>query len=331
MSAAMKQHNRSMKTSTTPEPAAVAVSVIVPVVERCDDLHELYRAHAEILKDTHRSFEFIFVLDGGFEQAAAKLEPLVALGESIRIVTLPRVFGEATALMVGFELAQGELLLILPSYYHVRPEGIEHVLKKIDDAYDLVVARRFPRVDPWMNRLQTWGVNFLTRCLTGVELHDVCCGLKGVRKQVVREIHLYGDLHLFFPILAYHKGFRVAEVNVPQHPSDSRTRLYWPGLYLKRCLDVLTLVFLFRFTKKPMRFFGLIGAGLFGVGSLISLGLAVQKIFLGAALANRPLLILGVLLMVLGVQTGSIGLLGEIIIFTHARRMKDYTIEKVLR
>ena len=195
----------------------------------------------------------------------------------------------------------------------------------------MVVARRWPRIDPWINQVQNYGFHLITRGLTGVQLHDLGCGLKGLRRRVVRGIHLYGDLHRFLPLLAYQRGFRVAEVSVPQHPQDGRMRVYRLGTYLRRLLDILTLVFLLKFTKKPLRFFGLIGAGLFGAGFFVSLVLAIQKSFGLTALADRPLLILGVLLMVLGFQTGSIGLLGEIIIFTHARKMKDYAIDRFLK
>lgn len=327
----MKQKERPIDVVVAVEKSPMAISVIVPIVERCDDLAEIYRSHAEVLKRTGRSFEFIFIIDGGFEEAVPKLEPLAALGEPIRIIRLPRKFGEATALMVGFEQARSEILITLSSYLQVIPDGVEKILKMIEEGFDLVVARRFPRIDSWMNRVQTRGFHFLTRRLTGVDLHDLGCGLKGMRRQVAREIHLYGDLHRFLPLLAYQRGFRVAEVDIPQHPADGRTRIYRPGVYLRRLLDILTMVFLFKFTQKPLRFFGLVGAGLFGAGFIISAILAVQKILGLTTLANRPLLILGVLLMVLGVQTGSIGLLGEMIIFTHARKIKEYTIDKILR
>jgi len=152
-----------------------------------------------------------------------------------------------------------------------------------------------------------------------------------MKRRVTRELPLYGDLHRFIPLLAYQKGFRIIEVDVPQHPADSKLRMYRPGIYLRRLLDIFTVVFLFKFTKKPLRFFGLIGAGLFGVGFFISLVLALQRLLGPVSLGDKPLLILGVLLMVLGVQTGSIGLLGEIIIFTHAKKMKDYAVEKFLK
>lgn len=330
MSLLMQQAERPVENIIGLDKQPVAVSVVVPVVERCDDLAHIYRIHAQVLKRLGSSFEFVFVVDDGFEEAVQKLEPLTALGEPIQVAVLPRSFGEATALTVGFEQARGETLIVLPAYFQVVPEGITKVLEMLDEGYDLIVTRRFPRVDSWINRLQTYGFHFLTRRLTGVELHDISCGLKALSRRVVREVEIYGDLHRFFPLLAYQRGFRVVEVDIPQHPIDCQTRIYQPGVYLRRLLDILNLVFLYKFIKKPLRFFGLVGLGLFGGGFLISLVLAVQKIIGSTALADRPLLILGVLLMVLGVQVGSIGLLGEIIVFTHARTTRDYTVEKVV-
>jgi len=306
------------------------ISVVVPVTERCDDLVEIYQTHAAVLRRLGRSFEFIFVIDGGFEKTAQALDSLKVSGEPIRVFRLPRSFGEATALTVGLEQAEGDVLLTLSAYFQVVPEGIEKVLTLLDVGYDLVVTRRYPRIDSWVNRLHNRGFHFLISSLTGADFRDISCGLKGMRRHVAREINLYGDLHRFLALFAYQRGLRVGEVSVPQHLQDSGTRLYTPGTYLRRLLDILTLVFLFKFTKKPLRFFGLIGAGFFSVGVFVSLILTVQRIIGLTGLADRPLLILGVLLMVLGVQIGSIGLLGEIIIFTHAREMKDYTIDKTL-
>jgi len=327
----IKQQEQPIGVSTPIENPSVSVSVIIPVTERHDDLGEIYRVHAEVLNRLGHTFEFIFVIDGGFEKAADSLKPLVAQGEPIRMVNLHRSFGEATALMVGFEEAKGEKVITLSSYLQVIPEGLAKVLQMIEKDYDLVVAIRSPRVDSWLNRIQTFGFHALIRWMTGVRFRDISCGLKGIRRRVLREIQLYGDLHRFLPLLAYQRGLRVAEVDIPQHGADSRTRVYHPGLYIRRLLDILTLVFLFKFSKKPLRFFGLIGAGLFGGGVLISFYLGIERILGMTALSNRPLLILGVLLMVLGVQIGAIGLLGEMIIFTHARKMKDYTIERFLK
>lgn len=310
---------------------AVSVSVIVPVAERCNDLAEVYRTHAAVLERAGRSFEFLFVIDGGFEWASGSLDRLIAEGKPIRVITLPRSFGEATALSMGFEQAHGDVLVTVPAYFQVEPEGLENILQAIEKGYDLAVTRRWPRVDSKLNRLQTRLFHFITARLTGVNLRDIGCGLRAIRRRVISEIQLYGDLHRFLPIFAFQRGFRITEVCVPQHPREARLRVYRPGVYLRRFLDILTMVFLFKFTKKPLRFFGLIGSGLFASGLTISFLVTIQRILSATPLADRPLLILGVLLMVLGVQVGSIGLLGEMIIFTHARKMKDYAIDKFLR
>jgi glycosyltransferase involved in cell wall biosynthesis len=306
------------------------VSVVVPVTERCDDLAALYRDHAGVLRGSGRAFEFVFVVDGGFEAVVPRLEALARAGEPVRIVRLPRHFGEATALMVGLGRARGELIVTLSAYFQAAPAGLEALLARLGEGWDLAVSRRHPRVDSWINRLQNWGFHALTRRLSGVDLHDMSCGLRAMRRPVAHELELYGDLHRFIPLLAYQRGFRVTEVSVPQHADDTRTRLRRPGTYLRRLLDILTLVFLFKFVKKPLRFFGLIGAGLFGAGLAVSLALTVERVLGITALTERPLLVLGVLLMVLGVQVGSIGLLGEMIVFTHARHLKDYAIDKIL-
>jgi undecaprenyl-phosphate 4-deoxy-4-formamido-L-arabinose transferase len=161
------------------EKTAVAVSVIVPVINHCDDLADLYRAYAEVLNRTGRSFEFVFVLDSSFEEAAKKLEPMQILGEPIRVFTLPRSFGEATALAVGFAHSRGEVILTLSSYFQTVPEGVLQVLSQLDEGYGLVVTRRCPRIDSWVIRSQNYIFHLLTRWLTGVQLHDIGCGLKG--------------------------------------------------------------------------------------------------------------------------------------------------------
>lgn len=309
----------------------IEVSLIVPVTERCEDLAEIFRVHREILNRRGVRSECIFVLDEGFERDGDTMCALAQDDDAIRVIQMSRAFGEATALGVGFEQAEGDLVVSMPSYFQTAPEGLDALLDALEENCDVAIARRWPRQDSWINKLQNAGFHFVVRRFTGVSFHDLGCGLRGMKKQVAREIPLYGDLHRFLPLMAYQRGFRVREIDVPQHQADQSTRLYKPGIYLRRLLDILTIVFLFKFTKKPLRFFGLIGSGLFATGLGVSFYLALERLMGISALADRPVLILGVLLMVLGVQTASIGLLGEIIIFTHARKMKDYTIEKFLK
>ena len=312
----------------TPNPF---ISIVVPVVERSQDVEAVYHAYSTILSQLSSTFEFIFVIDGGDSTVVKTLEKLQSERSSMKIIPLPYDFGESMALTVGFEQATGEIIVTLPAYFQTVPEGIEKVLTLLNQGYDLVVTRRWPRIDTWFNRIQTRAFHSLANRLTGIVLNDLGSGLRGMKRQVTKEVSIYGDLHRFLPLLAHQKGFRLVEVDIPQHPADGKQRIYRPGVYLRRILDLLTVVFLFKFTKKPLRFFGLIGSGLFASGFVVSSLLALERIFGVTALADRPLLVLGVLLMVLGVQVGSIGLLGEIIIFTHARKVKDYTIRRFLR
>ncbi len=311
--------------------APPAVSVVVPVAERCDDLVEIYTAHAEVLAGRRQAFEFLFVVDQGFEEAASPLFALAASGAPVRVVVLPRRCGEAAALSIGFREAKGAVVVTLPAYFQTDPRGVEAVLDALAQGRDLVVARRWPRTDAWVNRIQNSAFHAITRRTTGASLGDVSCGLRAIRREVALEVRPYGDLHRFLPLMAYQRGFDVAEVDVPQHAADRKARLRRPGVYLRRLLDLVTLLVLVKFVRKPLRFFGLVGAALFGAGFLVCAALAVYKFAAGVALVDRPLLILGVLLMVLGVQVGSIGLLGEIVIFTHSRRIRDYAVREVHR
>lgn len=306
------------------------VSLIVPISEQAD-LRNFYETYAEVLQKAGYSFEFVFVLEGDFPRLADDLSDLKRMGAPVNILALARSFGEAAALTAGFSQAMGRFFLTVPTHFQVVPEGVTDVLRSLEEGNDVVVARREPRVDSFLSRFQDTAFSLLSRRLTGVALHDLACRLTALRPEVARDIHLYGELHRFIPLLANRRGFRVSEVAVPQHPDDSRLRVFGPGVYLSRFLDLMTIYFLTKFTKRPLRFFGLVGATLFCAGFVIALTLTVQKIAGLGDLADRPLLVLGVLLMVLGVQTGSIGLLGEIIVFTHGSRHKDYRVERVLR
>jgi glycosyltransferase involved in cell wall biosynthesis len=306
------------------------LSVVIPISERYDDLREIYLQHAREISLTGVSHEFVFVLDGPDPSA---LKTLRALKEQyptiVVIITLGRRFGEATALSAGFEVAKGATIVTAPAYFQVEPSQVQQMLKEFEDrGQDLVIAWRYPRIDSVFNRFQSRVFHLLIRLLIGTNYHDVSCGLRVMTRQVAQEIRLYGDLHRFLPLLAHQRGFKVAEVAVRQSKSDARQRLYGPGVYLRRLLDILTLFFLYKFTRKPLRFFGLVGSVVFLAGAILTAYLGIDRI-LGVPLASRPLLILGVLWMVFGVQLFSIGLLGEVIIFTHARDLKEYHAAKI--
>lgn len=309
---------------------SVMVSVVVPISERHDDLQQLYHDYSREIAATGLAHEFIFVVDGPDHEVVETLNNLKKEHVEISLIVLNRSFGEAAALSAGFERAKGKIIVTVASYFQVEPHEIHRMLTKVlDDEEDLVVAWRHPRIDSRFNRCQSWIYHKIIRAVIGTEYHDVSCGLRVMKRKVADEISLYGDLHRFFPLSAYQLGFRVYEAPVRQSPQDTRRRVNRPGVYLRRLIDIVTFFFLFKFTKKPLRFFGLLGSGIFALGMVLTGYIGVERL-LGIAPAGRPLLILGVLFMVFGVQLFSTGLLGEIIIFTHARSVRDYQTSEIL-
>lgn len=306
------------------------ISVVVPISERHDDIRQLYTLYADELKNIGKRFEFIFIVDGDFHRAYSDLQELKAEGNPVRIIKFAKTFGESTALMEGFQHAKGDAVLTLASYIQIEPADLNKVFSEYDNGNDLVITRRFPRKDPLVNRIQSSVYHYIIRKLTGTAFKDITSGVRLIKKNILSEFILYGDLHRFIPIFASQRGIKVKEVNVSQRKEDTRARLVKPGVYLRRLLDILTLFFLVKFTKKPLRFFGLIGSSLFSVGILISLYLTLLKLFGGISLSNRPLLLLGILLMAFGIQVLSVGLVGELILFSHAKEIKDYTVEEII-
>jgi len=307
------------------------ITVIVPISERHEDITKLYRLYARELKQMGRLFEFLFVIDGDFPLAHNELKKLKAENHPIRIIKFPRNFGESTALMEGFRQAKGSKILTLASYMQIEPTELQKVFSAYEDGYDLVITRRYPRKDPFINRIQAAIYHFFIRKLTGVTFKDVTSGMRLINKKILSEFVLYGDLHRFIPVFAIQRGIKVREVKVAQRREDTSLRLLKPGIYLRRFIDILTVFFLVKFTKKPLRFFGLIGSAFLISGLLISCYLTALKIFGAIALSNRPLLLLGLVLMVFGIQIFSVGLVAELIIFNNAKYMKGYSIEQIYK
>lgn len=307
----------------------IDISVIIPVVERYDDLAELYGLYKKGLEDTKRSYEFIYVVDGDFGEVMEVLKRLIAEGEKIKVIKLARWFGEATALTIGIQHSSGNVILTLPAYQQVEAYEIPRLIESLKNC-DMVIARRWPRKDSLFNRVQSAVFHKVLTPVSEFRFHDIGCGVRVFTKRVTQEVNIYGDQHRFLPILAHKYGFRVLEVNAAQAQKDTLRRVYSPGTYMRRMLDIFSIFFLVKFTKKPLRFFGILGSSIFIVGFFILLYLLFIRVFFGEGLAGRPILLLGTLLVVLGVQIFAIGLIAEIIIFTHAKDIKEYTIEQII-
>lgn len=308
----------------------IDVSAIVPVTERTEDVVELAAEYISALEATGKSFEILFVIDGDKPAIYGLLEKLATADKRVRLIKFSRSFGEATAISAGFRLSKGNVILTLPAYYQIEPASIASLVSSLDDC-DIVVAHRSPRyhksaLEVFRRRLFHW----LIRVSSGESFSDLGCAARAFRREVLEEIPLYGDQHSFLPILASKQGFRTKEVPIKQSSRDRFKGRYRARSYLHRMLDIFSVVFLVRFTKKPIRFFGMIGSITFVFGGLVVFYVVLQRLFLGIPLANRPALLVGSLLTVLGLQIFALGLLGELIIFTHAREIKEYTIEKIV-
>ncbi len=301
------------------------LSVIVTVTERPDHLGSLYRELAEALSGLGRPLEFLFVLEPRYRDLAAPLRSLAEEGKPIRVLGGGHAVGEAALLRLGAERSRGEILLTLPAYHRVVASGLPDLVQRVVDGADMAVARRWPRRDTWVNRLQTRAFHALLGGLARGQVRDVASGVRAMRREVLLGLPLYGDFFRFLPLLAIHEGYRVTEVDLPQHASDRRTRVYSLPVYLHRLIDLLGVFFLMRFTYKPLRFFGFVGGAFAFAGGAILAVMAFQRLG-GQGIADRPLLLLGVLLVTLGVQAIALGLVGEIIVHLNIPGRRLYRV-----
>jgi glycosyltransferase involved in cell wall biosynthesis len=308
----------------------IEISAIVPVSQRTQDTVELGEEYISVLESTGKTFEILFIIDGDKPAIFESLQTLAASDKRVRLVKFAKAFGEATAVSAGFRLSRGQVILTLPTYYQVEPDSIISLIDALDD-FDMAVAHRSPRshvsaFEVQRRRLFHW----LIKVSSGERFSDLGCAARAMKREILEEVPLYGEQHNFLPILASKQGFRVKEIPVAQSSRDRFEGRYGTKSYLHRILDIFSVVFLVRFTKKPIRFFGMIGSITFLFGGLVLAYIVVQRLFFGVALADRPALLVSSLLTVLGLQIFALGLLGELIIFTHAREIKEYTIEKIV-
>lgn len=306
---------------------AVRVSVVVIVTERPDPLAEFYQEYAEPLRAGGHHCEFLFVSPTSDGHRLDPLLPLRAAGEPITLYEAAHNPGEASLLRSILPHCRGQVILALSAYRRVAAAALPLLVAGIDSGADLVTARRSTTGDSLVNRVQRRATHALVHWLVGSAFHDLGSGVRAFRPEVLRDLPLYGEFYRFLPVFARRDGFRVEELEVSQHAVDRRSRVYAPGVYLRRLLDLLAVFFLVRFREKPLRFFGLVGGavGALGVGILAVLG--VQRLA-GHPLADRPMLLVGAILLVLGAQGVALGLIGEIIVHAGAARSRVYRLAR---
>jgi glycosyltransferase involved in cell wall biosynthesis len=299
-----------MKTGQTPQ-----ISVVIPVFNEAGNLEELQRQLVAGLEKTGRPFEVILVDDGSTDSSWTVLRSLQAKDGRFKLIRLRRNFGQTAALSAGFDRARGDIIISLDADLQNDPNDIPRLIQKIDEGFDIVSGWRKSRKDKFFSRrVPSIIANRLISGLTGVRLHDFGCTLKAFRKEVIKNVKLYGELHRFIPAIASQLGVEIAEVEVNHRPRKHGKSKYSIFRFTKVILDMLTVKFLLSYSTRPLQIFGLLGLGSFVAGLIISIWLSVQRLFFGQSLANRPLLLLGAILIIIGFQFIMLGLLAEIMV-----------------
>jgi hypothetical protein len=306
-------------------PSGGMISVLVPVWQEPEPLVELYREYAGPLRDRGWDFEFVFICEPGFERQIAELLAEQHRGEPIRILQVAQRVDESSLYNAAGLHATADLIVTLPAYRRIEADQLPILVDQVREGVDLVVARRWPRKDSWVNRAQNRMLHRLIHWLVGGNLHDVACGVRAMKKEVLLSTPVYGDSFRFFPLLAERAGFLTQEIDTPQHLRDRRTRIYSPTLYLRRFIDLLGIFVILRFTSRPLRFFGPIGATMMLMG-LVALAAAIFRGLGSVGSLGRVILLTGLFLLVLGIQAMAIGLVGEMMVFLQAPTQSRYRI-----
>lgn len=295
--------------------AEVSLSVVIPLLNEADGLPELYAALDAALSPHAGASELIFVDDGSTDGSFDVLKRLRSKDERIKVIQLRSNQGKAAALSVGFREALGEIIITLDADLQDDPGEIPRLLAKLEEGYDLVSGWKVQRQDPFTRRLLSMIFNRVTAFMTGLPIHDFNCGFKAYRQPVVNELKLHGELHRFIPALASWRGFTVAEVEVGHRPRRYGRSRYGMERIPRGLFDLLTVIMLTRYTAKPLHLFGVLGLLMGLIGSGIVAYLSVGWAF-GHWIGGRPLLLIGAVLMIAGIQLVSFGLVAEMIVYT---------------
>jgi len=301
------------------------ISIVIPLLNEAESLPELTKRIYEHLKPTSKKFEIVFIDDGSTDNSFEILNELKLTYPEIHVIQFNRNFGKSAALSEGFSAAKGDIVITMDADLQDDPEEIPRLVKEIESGLDLVSGWKKKRNDPISKTIPSKFFNIATRHLTGIKIHDFNCGLKAYRQDVIKAIPVYGELHRYLPVLAHWLGFKVGELVVKHHPRQHGYSKFGVKRFFNGFFDLLTVLFITRFRQKPLHLFGFMGLGSSMLGLLILFYLSILW-FQGQGIGQRPLFFLGVLLIIVGVQFFSIGLIGEMLINTRGNNI-SYTIK----
>jgi glycosyltransferase involved in cell wall biosynthesis len=311
----------------------IELSVVLPVYDERDNLKDLYDELVETLESLTKSYEILFVDDGSTDGSCEVLAEIQSHNEYVRVIELRRNFGQTAALAAGFDSALGGIVITMDADGQNDPRDIPLLLSEIERGFDMVCGWRYQRKESfWLRRFPSRVANQLISWTTDVKLHDYGCTLRAMREEVARDLHLYGEMHRFIPAIASSMGIRLCEVEVNDRPRQTGKSKYGLSRVFRVLLDLLTVKFLLSFSGRPIQFFGGIGLISGGAGGAMFLWLGIEKIVMGNDLADRPVVLLAILLVLAGIQFVTVGLLAEMQarVYHESQKKPIYTIRKVL-
>ena len=316
------------------QPASVAISVVVPVYNEAESVRPLYDALTPQLASLNLVYEIIFIDDGSRDGSFAQLQALHELDPHVRVIRFRRNFGKTPALLAGFKLASGEVVFTMDADLQDDPTEIPRFLEKLAEGYDLVSGWKYPRHDPITKTIPSFFFNrLLVARTTGVKLHDINCGFKAYRREVLDDIKLYGELHRFIPVLAQQRGFRITEIKVRHHKRKYGKSKFGGRRFMRGFLDLLMVLFLMSYLRTPLRLFGTIGFLLSLAGLAVDAYVVADRFLPFGShqeIHNRPLLFVGILLLIFGVSFILTGLQSEMIRHFAYRPEEEYSVRQVL-
>jgi len=288
------------------------ISVVIPTFNEEESLPELCQSVVDAMRDMHVPFEILFIDDGSTDRSLQVIEDLHNKHKQVKAISFRKNYGKSEALNEGFRIAMGDIVITMDADLQDDPKEIPRLIEMLNNGYDLVSGWKKKRHDPLKKIIPSKLFNFTTALLTGIRIHDFNCGLKAYRCDVIKEVPVYGELHRYLPVLAHWRGYRVGEIIVQHHPRKFGITKYGWRRFFSGFFDLLTVLFLTRYRQRPLHLFGFFGLISFLFGFIISIYLTILW-FQGHPIGNRPLLFLGVLLIIVGMQSFSIGLIGEML------------------
>ena len=301
------------------------LSIVVPLYNEEESLRPLSNEIKKAMRSLNLSFEVLLIDDGSTDKSLSIIKEICKQDRRFRYFSFRKNYGKSAALQVGFNNAAGDAVITMDADLQDDPSEISNLLKKLEEGFDLVSGWKKKRHDPFIKKYSSRFFNFVTRLMTGIKIHDFNCGLKAYKREVTDVIKVYGELHRYMPVLADWEGFSVSEIPVVHHPRRYGKTKFGISRFFKGFVDLITVLFSTRYIKRPMHFFGFFGALSFLVGFFVLVYLTIDWIN-GHALSNRPMLFLGMLLIIVGVQFFVFGLLGEMLV-KNSINEKEYIVK----